>query len=307
MKSILRQPILHFLALAGGLFLVFAALNPKADDHRRILVDDGALRNYLQFKSGAFDKETVQRQLDSLSSEQLTQLVDELVAQEALFREAQAIGLHNDDFVIRQRLIQKMQYLISGFDGDAAEVAESSVAEYYQQHTERYRTAPTATFTHVFISSDNHPDANTAATALLEQLNAQRIPFSAATGFGDRFAYHSNYVERSRNLIASHFGDAFAQALFTLKPDEIRWQGPIVSTQGVHLVLLTASDPGGLPALDTIYPRVVADTRQWLKEKQTAAAIDNLVDRYEVRIQHSYKGRNHAPQVAMMEQGNDSP
>jgi hypothetical protein len=46
-----------------------------------------------------------------LSAEQMQSLVDDRVREEILYREALALGLDQDDTIIRRRLAQKMEFL----------------------------------------------------------------------------------------------------------------------------------------------------------------------------------------------------
>lgn len=49
-------------------------------------------------------------------------------------------------------------------------------------------------------------------------LNNEQIAFSSAMGYGERFIYHTNYVERTANFVASHFGESFAEEVMNLPP-----------------------------------------------------------------------------------------
>jgi hypothetical protein len=283
MKPLLKQPLLHFLALGVLLFLFHGWVSQNdSEDGDRIVIDDAALREFVQYRSRSFDAASIDRKLAAMNPEERRQLVDRLVREEALYREAKRLGLDRDDYVIKQRLVQKMEYLARGFGAPAGAVDPAALNAYYRDHRERYREPPSVTFAHVFIDADRHGEPAQYARTLGQQLNAGAEPFSRAMGYGDRFLYHTNYVERSDDFVASHFGAGFAEAVFDLAPDDSRWQGPIASDHGYHLVMLTGKDSGGVPALETIRDRVAQDARRAWLDRQTEDAIRTIVDSYDV-------------------------
>jgi hypothetical protein len=66
----------------------------------------------------------------------------------------------------------------------------------------------------------------------LDALNQQKTPFHRATGFGERFLYHRNYVRKEADFIASHFGELMQAAVFDLPVSDTQWQGPYQSPYG---------------------------------------------------------------------------
>ena len=96
----------------------------------------------------------------------------------------------------------------------------------------------------------------------LAELNRDRVSFAGAPGHGDRFLYFVNYVGRTADLVASHFGDGMANAVFELDADPDDWTGPLESKYGQHLVLLTGKTEGRFPTYAEIQSRVRADAER---------------------------------------------
>ena len=78
-------------------------------------------------------------------------LVEDEIRDEVFYREGRAAGLDRDDFLIRQRVRQKMEFLAE--DMAAAEAAEEQLAAYLASNLERFRTDDRLTFHHVFLSA----------------------------------------------------------------------------------------------------------------------------------------------------------
>ena len=114
MRGIIRDPLLHFIVLAGLLYAAVAAFSPAAEesaDARRIVVDRAALIEFIENRTSNFDAEAVGAWLDERAPAQLRAIIDDYVSEEVRYREALALGLDANDYGIKQRLVQKMDYL----------------------------------------------------------------------------------------------------------------------------------------------------------------------------------------------------
>lgn len=288
MNRLLREPLVHFLAIGVALFVLFDLVAPEDSDldSRTIVVDRDALLTFIQFRSKAFNPEVATARLDALQGAELDLLVKDYVREEALHREALALGMDQNDYVIKQRLIQSIQFITNGFVNAAVDVSDDEVAEYYEANRDDYYVDPYATFTHVFFSSDRHgrEQAMQLAESKLAELNEKGVPFSESTQHGDRFLYNVNYVERTQDFVASHFGTPMAEAVFALQPDDGRWHGPIESAYGYHLVLLTKRIDGFYPPLEEIEDAVREDALRLALVRANDRAVQAIIDTYDVRV-----------------------
>lgn len=287
-SKLLREPLVHFLAIGVALFALFDLVAPEDTplDSRTIVVDRDALLTFIQFRSKAFNPEAAGSRLDALAGPELDRLIREYVREEALHREALALGMDQNDYVIKQRLIQSIRFITNGFVTAAVDVSDEEVAEYYEANRDDYYVEPLATFTHVFFGSDHHghEQARKLAESKLAELNANRVPFDESTRHGDRFLYNVNYVERTRDFVASHFGKPMAEAVFELEPDDGRWHGPIESAYGFHLVMLTKRTDGFYPSLEEIEDTVREDALRLALARENDRAVQAIVDTYDVRV-----------------------
>lgn len=290
MSRILREPLVHFLAAGIGLFVVFGIVNRDTpdDDPGVITVDRDALLTFVQYRIKAFNPVLAQEKLDELTGTELDRLIEDYVREEVLHREALALGLEDDDYVIRRRLVQKLEFITEGFAESSIAPDEAAVRRYFDAHRTDYYVEPFVTFTHVFFEAENTSakEARAAAEAKLVELNRESTPFSDAPKHGDRFLYHVNYVERTPDYVASHFGVPMAKAIFELEPNDFVWRGPFESPYGVHLVLLTTNEPGRDAKLEEIEARVHEDWRRAAIREQTEQAISDIVSDYDVRIEY---------------------
>ncbi|MDJ0904892.1 MAG: peptidylprolyl isomerase [Woeseiaceae bacterium] len=287
MKKILQEPLLHFLLIGLGLFVLFEFVGGDADeyDSRVIEVDRDRLLTFVQFRTRAFEPSAAAERLDAMSPEELELLIDDYVREEALHREALALGMDKNDYVIKRRMVQSIEFVTNGFVTAAVEVSDADVATYYAANRDDYFVPPYVTFAHVFLSTEDRDrgEMAAAATKMLAELNAAQAPFSHAPRYGDRFPYFVNYVERSPELVASHFGERMAETVFSLQPSETTWQGPFESAYGAHLVMLVRKADGRYPELGEIADSVRRDAEREAVNSLQDEAIQAIVDTYEVR------------------------
>lgn len=289
MTKLIKQPLLHFLLLGSALFIVFdysSTQNNNALDDKVIVIDRGTLLTFMQYRSKAFNEQHFSQQLDTMSKEERQRLIDDLVREEVLYREALSLQLNDNDYVIKRRLIQKLEFLTKGFITADTNLTEADINTYYDEHKDEYYVQPYVTFTHVFFDYErmDREQANVLAKKTLEQLNEEQVSFSQAIQYGDRFLYHVNYVERTPDYVSSHFGAEMAESIFNLQPNDKQWQGPYESPYGLHLVMLTKKEPGRFPEVSKIYGWVKDDTEQAMVRSKTEAAINKIINSYDVQI-----------------------
>ena len=288
MRKLLSDPLAHFLALGAALFVLFefAASDEATYDSKVINVDREVLSTFVQYRRRAFEPNAAAEILDDMSDEELGQLIDEYVREEALHREAKALGMDQNDYVIKRRMIQSIEFITDGFVTAAVEVTDEDVARHFDANRDNYYISPFVTFTHVFVSGDNRSrdEVSERADAVLEQLTRDSAQFSDAPRYGDRFPFFVNYVEREPRFVASHFGPAMAAGIFALEPADTAWHGPFESEYGMHLVMLTRKDDGRYPELEEVQAAVRDDAEREAIVEQKDRAIQAIVGTYDVRV-----------------------
>jgi hypothetical protein len=285
----LREPLVHFIVAGTVLFGAFhwyRGPTPTAADTATITVDRRNLLSFLQYRANAFEPETFGAALDAMSNDELETLIDAYVDEEVLYREARELGLEQSDNIIRQRMVQKMRFLLADVAAAGAEPAPAALAAYFEANIDAYAIQPWATFTHVFFDATHHgeTEARALAEATRRELNAAGAGFNDATDRGDTFPYLDNYVERTFEFIASHFGDEFAAALAQIDASASEWQGPLLSAFGEHVVLLTRREERALPSLDEVRGDV---ERDYANERSTAALAEMteaMRERYRIDV-----------------------
>ena len=92
---LLKDPVLHFLAVGLYLFVVFDAVSPESGeaDPKTIVVDRDTLLTYIQYRTKVFEPKLAAARLDNMNDATRQRFIDDYVKEEVLFREAKALGL----------------------------------------------------------------------------------------------------------------------------------------------------------------------------------------------------------------------
>jgi len=273
----LREPLVHFLVAGAALYLGASLVSPGPREDSVIVIGEDELLADLQQRSQTTDRAMVREALRTMPKEQRAELAHDAAVQEALYREGQALGLDTVDPLIRLRTIQQMRLLLTEEAAAGMTVSEAEVAEYYRANRADYAEPAAASFGHIYFRG---ADGEARARAALARLRGGQ---ALAEDLGDRFLYQANYSDTGAEEIAAEFGRGFAESLFGLDSGK-SWQGPLKSDHGWHLVQLRGKQPARVPPLADIEGRVHEDALAAKRGKAAEAAMEELLENYEVRV-----------------------
>jgi hypothetical protein len=275
MKRLLREPLVHFLVLGAALFVAFDLTGKSTGGAPGTIVVTKAQADAL---AAGFAR-TWQR---PPNADEREELIQDRVREEIYCREAIALGLDKDDPVIRRRLRQKMEF-VSEDAATEPEPTESDLQRYLAAHADAFRVEPRITFRHVYLDPARHPDSLAAdARRLVDKLNRQGREADISR-VGDRFLLDHTFDAVPVDVIARQFGETFAAKLGELPLH--RWQGPVESGYGAHLVYVGARVPGRKPELIDVRDAV---RREWVNAHRleaNEAFYRELRKRYRVTIE----------------------
>ena len=216
----------------------------------------------------------IANKLEVMSTEERSALTEDFIRAEVLVREARRMGLGEGDFIIRQRLIQKLEFL-ADTQADIPKKAEALLSDWYETHKENYRLPAEISFTHIYFV----PEAREKAQEVLSALNGENV--LAIAEQGDRFIYHKSYQRKSQEDIAAHFGENFASSVFGLASG-FDWQGPLASRHGFHLVRVVNKTDSKIPKLAEVREKALFDLKLSLNKAARQAYADRLRKKYTV-------------------------
>lgn len=238
LKRLLTEPLVIFVALGAALFVAFAAFGGADEaefaDGKTIIVTP---RDIAQLDA-AF--ESVWRRLPTEDEREVQ--MEFFIRQEVLVREAFALGLDTDDSVIRQRLQQKMDFLLSSASQSLIPTDED-LQLYLTENAARYQQQAQVAFESVYLGDDPAPDT------VAETLAALNSGADSAS-VGQRTLLPPIMPLTRMERVDATFGAGFSEGL-SAQPFDV-WAGPVRSGYGLHLVRVTGSEPARLPDLESV-------------------------------------------------------
>jgi len=275
MKRLLREPLFHFLLAGIALFLLYHVIRGgESDAPREIVITEARVEALAENFATVWMRPPTPQEIKGL--------VDDYVAEEIFYREGVAMGLDQDDTVIRRRLRQKMEFIAEDA-ATAIEPGDEQLQAYLAQHAAKFVSPTEVTFVQVYLNTERRGDSARAdAEKLLAELQAGRGPGNPVDA-GDPTLLPAGMQAASPQAIANAFGNDFATAIEEAPVGQ--WSGPLQSGFGLHLVRVDERVAGALPAFEQIRPIVL---REWQSEQRTESNerfLDGLRAKYEVRIE----------------------
>ncbi|MBY5505730.1 peptidyl-prolyl cis-trans isomerase [Rhizobium leguminosarum] len=270
----MREPLVHFLLLALLIFAAYGAIGTDAKDGPDSIV---VTAPKIEQMAILFTK-TWQR---SPTAEELKGLIDDYVKEEILVRQALALGLDEDDTVVRRRLRQKMEFL-NVADADALGATDAELEAYLAANPRAFDVDAKLAFQQSFLNPERRGEtvARDATSNLQVLLTNPAVDY---TSLGDATMLPSDLPLTDKTSIAQTFGMDFAEALD--KAPVGQWTGPVLSSFGFHLVRVVERKPGRVPSLDEVRDAV---TREWINAKRRELddlRFAELLKGYVVRIE----------------------
>lgn len=253
-----REPLLHFALIGAALFFVYGRLNPGVESEQRIVVTQAIVDELArQYEA---------RWMRPASAHELANLVEAHVRDEILYREGVALGMDQDDPVIKRRVRQKLE-VMSEEQFAAAPPSDAELSAYMAQNAARFTRPARLSFEQVYFDG-TAPAAEVERTVAAAKAALARGASPAQLGRPTLLPREAEGMPA--DLVARDFGPEFAHKLVQLPLAE--WAGPVASSLGAHLVRVSARTPGGCRGWTTCASRSRANGRTHAASVRAATA-----------------------------------
>ncbi len=272
MKKVYKEPLLHFLIIGALIFVLFSVVNKEEAivSGNKIVVSAADIERLSDNWSKKWNRQPTETELKGL--------VNSYIKEEVYYREALALGLDQNDTILRRRLMQKMEFL----SNDLAELNqpdETALNKYFRENQEKYKLPARVSFTHIYFSFDKRgAKVVEDAKSVLSGLSALRAP-----ELGDSFMMQYDFVQETPFEVERLFGKVFANQLFTLETNT--WQGPVESGYGIHLVRISEKIDARMPELASAIEKVRTDWMFERRQKMNKEIYEKFKERYEIVVE----------------------
>lgn len=270
-QTLWREPLLHFLLIGAALFLYFNLVGgvSEAPDTKRIVVSSGQVEQLVANFERTWSRPPTPQELDAM--------VESHVREEVFYREAMAMGLDQNDPMVRRRMRMKLEFMLEDLSGQ--DTSDEVLSEFLNRNSNNFRDEVQLTLRQVYLNPDQRPDLENDAGLLLSRLNDG----SAPDAIGDHTLAPRTYELASQSEIARDFGDEFARQVASLPVGD--WSGPVYSPFGAHLVKVEVRIDARLPELAEIRDEVLREYLAEKREQQKNLAYGKLREGYEVTVE----------------------
>ena len=241
----MREPLLHFAALAAALFVVSGVMR-RDDDVIEVS------RQELDWRI-----EQVEAREGPLSAEERLLVEEAYIDERVLVREARAMGLEADER-IDDILVQKMLHILSG---DVIQPTEEELAAFYEENRQAYAIDASVTVDEVLV-----PAGGELPRALLVGVPPEELPDGAVT--------NRRVMERlSFDDLARLYGDGGATRVMEAETGD--WWEVQRSQRGAHWVRVRERFGEPVPPLSVVRDAVRLD---WITAREQARLLDRVAE-----------------------------
>lgn len=265
-RRLLREPLVHFL-IAGT--LVFALLSGRTPDlgERRIVVDERVVAGLVNRFQDSFRRMPTKDETDGL--------IRDWVQDQVYYRQALTLGLDQDDEVVIRRLRRKMEAMAVA-EAESRSPSDAELQALIDQDPARYTDDPRTSFEQIYLGADTAQNRTQAEAMLIRLRRGESVA-------GVPLPLPASFKDASGDEISSQFGDEFAITLRNVAPG--KWNGPVASGLGLHLVLVSARKAPQPPSLERVRQRVENDWRASANSRARSEAYARILKGYDVVIE----------------------
>jgi hypothetical protein len=270
-----REPLVHFLLLGTAIFVGYGLVaGDRGAKDGEIIISQGKIENLASTFARLWHRPPTERELAGL--------LEDYLREEVFYREALGLGLDRDDTVIRRRLRQKMEFIAED-SAASLEPSDDELRAYLQSHARTFDIEPRFTFRQVYLDPrrrGRHLSGDVDRMLIELQQGHGDLDLAAR---GDSVLLETEFESIAATEVSKMFGESFVAALSALTTG--RWQGPLPSGYGVHLVYVIARTQERTPELPEVREVV---RREWSNARRLAANeafYQRLQQRYTVTIE----------------------
>jgi len=228
-RALLREPLTHFLLFGAMIFIAAHAIEARSKRYAITVSDADIARivNSYQQQYGA-----------PPSPDQVHTMVDNYIREEIFLREGLALGLDQNDEIVRRRVAQKYDFVQQDM-ATPREPGQAELANWFTANKARFALPEKRSFEQVYFAIDQRGDqaAHDLAAAALQSLR------NGGSVEGDTFPGPRLVRSLSEADSARLFGGTdFSKLAFTAPVG--RWYGPVRSGFGWHLIKVDDIAPG---------------------------------------------------------------
>ncbi len=267
-----KEPLVHFMLIGLLLFILHSFTNNDFEmSGTTILIDDDDVNRLITQYKQVWNENPTQ--------ETIKKLVEDYVNSEMLYNEALAMNLDHNDEIIKRRLKQKYEFLVS----DLATIQDPDKEElenYFSANKDKFQSETLYSFSQYYFSPDKRqrPDIDARKFISSKSNNSETQPSDS-----DASHLKRTYINVTPQKIRSEFGNEFSKEIKALaKPG---WHGPIQSGYGFHAIDLLSIQVDSIKNFDAVQHEVKTAYDKELIDKYNRSIQEKLKENYTIKYE----------------------
>lgn len=267
LPALVREPLLQFLAIGLGLFLLYGLVSQGDSNSRRIVISQGQADALALQHQSVWNRPPTRAELQSL--------IDVYIRDEILYREGVALGLDQDDAVIKRRVRQKFELIAE--EENRSVPTDDDLLAYMKTRPDAFVEPPVVTFDQVYFDPKiaSPEDVAAAKAALQGGGNTASV--------GQPSMLPRLFNNSSLELVERDFGKGFAEKIASAPLND--WVGPVASGIGVHVVRVRARSTPKFPPLEKVRNAVAREWERSQRERAKQEGFQKLRSQYDVVVE----------------------
>jgi len=247
LQRLLREPLVHFTAIGGLIFAGYAALNGPGEPPADVIVITPERIDQI-----AAEYESVWKR--EPADDELNALIEEDVREEVYYREAIALGLDQNDSLVRRRMRLKMEFLMDS-TANVVDPVAGELETYFADNEALYQLGPRLAFEQIYFGENARSEIIASALSRL-----QSEPTTDPQTLGERTMLPAKLGLSSTEAIVGVFGKGLFEQLVELPAGQ--WVGPVQSTYGAHVIRILDRLPSRTAPLEEVRKEVLRDWKR---------------------------------------------
>lgn len=264
-----KEPLVHFMLIGLLLFVIHSlTTDDSSTSGSTILIDDDDVNRLITQYKQVWNEEP--------SNETIKKLVEDYVNSEMLYNEALAMNLDHNDEIIKRRLKQKYEFLVSDL-ATIQEPNETELKKFFSANQDKFQSEKLYSFSQYYFSPDKRqrPDIDARKFIASKKKGTEENNLDS-----DASHLKRTYINITPKKIRADFGNEFSKEMMTL--DSSGWYGPIQSGYGFHVIDVLSIQLDSLQDFNAVQSEVKAAYNEELIENYNKSIQGKLIENYTV-------------------------
>ena len=264
----LKHPLLIFLVLGTLGYFVYSALgNFIESKNKKIVVGEAQLDILREDYKRTWNRYPTDKEMQNQ--------INGHIMDEIFYKEAVVMGLDKSDIAVKKRLRQLMEMMLD--DYTTVYATEQQLRDYLNANPDKFREDPSISFSHLYFKVDEKETALKVLTELEKGASIKKFQKYSL------LMLPIDFYSETLSKVSKQTGKEFSEQIFKLEAQ--KWQGPVPSVYGWHLVWVDKIEKGKIPDLNSVWDEVELEWSAQQKNIRKQEQYSLMREQYRIEVE----------------------